>query len=107
MDLILASFGLGIAAVALGASVVSLALHYARRNEHPDVTRLDTMMQGLREQQLDVLDKFEHWVRRDRVRVLRDSRTGEAEPAPVLPISPAQRKMELRARLAQFPQLKR
>lgn len=78
-----------LSAVALGCSVVSLALHYARRNEHPDVTQLRTDV-------LDVLDKVEHWIKRDRVRRLRASRE-EDEPAEALPL--ASRKDQLRAKL--------
>jgi hypothetical protein len=62
-------------------SVVSLLLHWARSREHPDVSQarqevatLATQVQELRNQHLDLLDKVEHWVKRDRVRRLRESR---------------------------------
>lgn len=69
-----------LAVFAVCISVVSLALHWARRGEHPDVTRLDTAMQELRTQQIDLLDKVEHWVRRDRVRRLRASQEPSEPP---------------------------
>ena len=73
--LVAASFS----AIALGLSVVSLALHYARRNEHPAVAQLKA-------DHLDLLDKVEHWMKRDRVRRLRASQ--EAQEQPELPAVP-------------------
>lgn len=70
-------------------SVLSLALHYRARNEHPDVA-------SLRAEVMDVLDKVEHWIKRDRVRRLRASKEDPAEP---LPQSPADRKAALRQRV--------
>lgn len=85
-----------LSAVSLGCAVVSLALHYARRNEHPDVTQLRTDV-------LDVLDKVEHWIKRDRVRRLRQGQEDAA--AAELPQGPAT-KDQLRARLRQLQGVK-
>lgn len=76
-------------AIALGVSIVSLSIHWSRRNEHPDVTQLRTDV-------IDVLDKVEHWIKRDRVRRLRAAREPEEEaPQETGPIT----KDQLRARL--------
>lgn len=57
---------LALSAFALVLAGVSLAAHWFRGQEHPDVT-------SLRAEVLDVLDKVEHWMKRDRQRRLRDS----------------------------------
>lgn len=86
MDSTLILVATSFSALALGCAAISLALHYARRNEHPAITQLKA-------DQLDLLDKVEHWIKRDRVRRLRASQeTPVEEPTE----APAQGKNALR-----------
>lgn len=80
-------------AIALGLSVVSLALHYSRRNEHPAVAQLKA-------DHLDLLDKVEHWMKRDRVRRLRASQEAQEPEQPnLIHLTPQEQKAALRARV--------
>ena len=83
---------LALAALSIALSGVSLALHWVRGREHPDVSQLRT-------EQLDLLDRVEHWMKRDRVRRLRDS-APDLEQLPLSQMTPpADRKAALRERL--------
>lgn len=83
--------GAGIALVAFCLSAVSLGLHWLERDKHPDVQALHTRCDQLQLAQTDMLDRIEHWTRRDRVRRIRDAQAQEPEPAP------ADAKAQLRA----------
>lgn len=84
-------------ALSLGIAVVSLALHWARRDEHPDVAQVRAEITHVRTEIADILDRFEHWTKRERVRRLRAGREEAAqEPAPQAPADP---KSALRSRV--------
>lgn len=67
-------FATSISTLALGFSVVSIAYHWARRNEHPDVTQVNAAITHIRTEIADLTDRFEHWSKRERVRRLRKGR---------------------------------
>jgi len=85
MDLIIASISLSGALLALCFSVVSLVLHWTRKNRTPETDRIDARIESIKVQHLDLLDKVEHWRRRDNVRRARqgaeDKANAAAEPA--------------------------
>lgn len=87
---------LALSVVALCFGTVSLVAHWLRGKEHPDVTTL-------RAEVLDMLDKVEHWMKRDRIRKLRESHeppTEEAAPGQELPAAdPKVAKALLRAQI--------
>lgn len=97
MESLVALISASLSAIALGASVVSLALHYVRRKEPIEVSDLRSEMQNLRTDHLELLDKVEHWVKRDRVRRLRAAREAQVEDLPTQEAQPT--KQQLRARL--------
>lgn len=74
---------------ALIFSIVSLALLYARKDEHPAVAQL-------RAEQLDLLDKVEHWMKRDAVRRARAGKEA-ADAAVVTESVPARGTPEYKA----------
>lgn len=74
MDVLVVGIAASLSAVALGCAVVSLAVHWVRRKEPPDVTELRALVHELRTEHLDLFDKVEHWVKRDRVRRLREAK---------------------------------
>lgn len=82
--------------LALGIAGLSLAIQLKRGAEHPDVSEVRTSVRELHTQYLDLLDKVEHWVKRDRVRRLRDSHDPKDEPAAA---APQDIKANLRARV--------
>jgi len=84
--------------VALCFSCVSLVLHFVRRKEPPEVAEVWTALQEAKTQHLDLLDKVEHWRRRDSVRRARQGAEDAREvTAPAQ--TPAEKKIELRRRV--------
>jgi len=75
-----ASISLSLAVLAIGFSTVSLLLHWIRDKNEPDITELHSRLQGLQTDHLDLLDKVEHWRKRDNVR---RARQGAEEKASV------------------------
>lgn len=65
--------GAALALVAVFLSAVSLGLHWLNRDKHPEVQALHTRCDQLQLAQADMLDRIEHWTRRDRVRRLREA----------------------------------
>jgi hypothetical protein len=53
-------------------------LHWLNRDKHPEVQALHTRCDQLQLAQADMLDRIEHWTRRDRVRRLRESESNDA-----------------------------
>jgi len=98
MDSLIASISLSAAFVALCFSGVSLILHFIRRRQPPEVSELWTAVQEARTQHLDLLDKVEHWRRRDSVRRARQGAEDKQEAAVAVEPTPAERKVELRRR---------
>ncbi len=98
MDSLIASISLSAAFVALCFSGVSLILHFIRRRQPPEVSELWTAVQEGRTQHLDLLDKVEHWRRRDSVRRARQGAEDKAQVVAVDEQTPAEKKVELRRR---------
>lgn len=98
MDPLIASIGLSASFVALCFAGFSLFLHFVRRKEPPEVAELWTALQEAKTQHLDLLDKVEHWRRRDSVRRARQGAEEKLKEAP-LPQTPEERKLELRRRV--------
>jgi len=100
MTPLIASISLSGALFALGLSIVSLVLHWTRRDEPPEITKILSRIQEIQTQHLDLLDKVEHWRKRDNVRRARQgaedklNETGDQQP----PDSAAQYKANLRRR---------
>lgn len=83
------------ALLALTLSVISLCLHWIRRTETPEYAALVTRIQEQQTQHLDLLDKVEHWRKRDNVRRARlGAEEKLSEPAPNE--TPAEKKARLR-----------
>lgn len=68
---ILAPTVLAASFIAIILSAISLAIHW-RDHRAPSPASLTAEVQALRIAQADVVDRLEHWTRRDRVRKLRD-----------------------------------
>lgn len=81
--------------IALGLSTISLLVHYAKRAEHPLITPLQMDIAAIRATVIDLVDRVEHFVRRDRTRRQRE----QDQPMSLEPggISPADAKNQLRA----------
>jgi len=100
VDSLIASISLSAAFVALCFSGVSLILHFIRRRQPPEVSELWTAVQEARTQHLDLLDKVEHWRRRDSVRRARQGAEDKQQVAASEDQTPADYKKELRRRVA-------
>lgn len=89
--------------LALGFSIVSLFLHWKRRDEHPDTADLRERVAGLGNEIIDLQDRVGQWMKRDSVRKARQGKekaSQAVEDDNPGPISLADRKRELRARAA-------
>jgi len=96
MNALVVSICLSAAVFALGLSVVSLVLHWTRRLESPEIEALESRIQEMKVQHLDLLDKVEHWRRRDNVRRARQGAEDKVTAGePTVPVDP---KADLRAR---------
>lgn len=93
-----AIIGAAVAVVAVILSAVSLGLHWLNRDKHPQVQELHSRCDALQLAQADMLDRIEHWTRRDRVRRLREepNTPSETPSAPVAPLNQAELKQHLR-----------
>jgi len=98
VDSLIASISLSAAFVALCFSGVSLILHFIRRRQPPEVSELWTALQEAKTQHLDLLDKVEHWRRRDSVRRARQGAEDKQTEAMTAEQTPADYKAELRRR---------
>jgi len=91
--------------LSLGFSIVSLFLHWKRRQEHPDVAELRERLSALQNEQIDLQDRVGQWMKRDNVRRARqgkqDKAQGDEEHLHQGPIS----KAELRRQVAQLSSL--
>jgi len=100
MNSLMASIALSGALFALSLSIVSLVLHWTRRDEPPEITKILSRIQELQTQHLDLLDKVEHWRKRDNVRRARqgaeDKLNERSEDKP--PDNAAEYKQNLRRR---------
>jgi hypothetical protein len=98
----LAVGGFGLSLVAVCLSAVSLLIHWVRRDEQPEVQALHTRCDQLQLAQTDMLDRIEHWTRRDRVRRLREGAESPAADVPVADPAPGAGKDALRIRAKQL-----
>jgi len=98
MDSLIASITASAAVVALIFSTVSLILHFIKRRQPPEVEELWTAFQEQKTQHLDLLDKVEHWRRRDSVRRARQGAEDKQAVVATAEQSPAEYKNELRRR---------
>lgn len=92
-----ASIALSLSVFALALTVISLVLHWIKRAEPPEITGVLTRIQELQTQHLDLLDKVEHWRKRDNVRRARQGAEDKLNAAPD-PSTPAEYKSQLRAK---------
>jgi hypothetical protein len=97
MALALSILALAVGLLGLCFGVISLVYLWARKDEHPDVTKL-------RAEIMDVYDKVDHWMKRDAVRRARAKREGEPEDvepaaAPAVAMTTAEWKAQARRAL--------
>jgi len=97
MPTLFASISLSGALIALTLSVISLVLHWVKRAEPPEITAVLTRIQELQTQHLDLLDKVEHWRKRDNVRRARQGAEDKLNAVPE-PTTPAEYKSALRSK---------
>jgi len=98
-------------ALAFGISTVSLLIHWKRPQLHPETTRLQAEIEQLRANNLELLDRVEHWMKRDRVRKLRAGAeaaqdNAQGEPEAQTGDRKAQLRKKVYGRLAAVPGLK-
>lgn len=101
-DLILA-FSAVFAFMGFGAGTISLVFHWVRRKEHPDVSEVRAEIHQVQRDYIDLMDKVNYWVKRDRVRNIREAKEAEKTQPDSLqaPVNDAKgRKAILRQRLA-------
>lgn len=101
MDVLVTSISLSGVLLALTLSVISLVFHWIKRDEHPDITAVERRIQEIKVQHLDLLDKVEHWRRRDNVRRARQGAEDKLAESNDAPQTPAEYKRTLRARALQ------
>lgn len=103
--------GFAMGAVAFLLSTVSVGLHWIKRAEHPDVAPLKSQIDSMQLTQADIIDRVEHWMKRDRVRKLREGaessqqrNSSDEQPLQLagLPPDPARVKEQLRQRARQM-----
>jgi len=97
MPSVFASISLSGALIALTLSVISLVLHWIRRNTVVELEDVYTRLQALHTQHLDLLDKVEHWRKRDNVRRARQGAEEKLNATPE-PSTAAEYKSSLRAK---------
>jgi hypothetical protein len=103
-----ALIGAAVSAVALLLSAVSLGIHWLERKSTPQVDHLNARIDSLQTSQLDILDKVEHWQRRDRVRRVRDAQESshtqneQQEPLQLPPAASQKDQLRLIARQKGF-----
>jgi len=76
-----------------------LVLHWVERQKSPQVQELHLRCDSLQLAQTEMLDRIEHWTRRDRVRRLREEPNTQNEPQslPAEPLNQMQLKQQLRS----------
>jgi hypothetical protein len=91
-------FAVGFALVSFLTSALTLAIQYARRHENPITAPLEQAIHALQLGQADIIDRVDHWTRRDRTRRLRAEKIDDQEEVVPLPVSQADVKAQLRQR---------
>ena len=104
MDALVVSITLSASLFALTLSVISIVFHWIKRKGTPDIDDLWSRLQSVQTQHLDLLDKVEHWRKRDAVRKARDkveeNRSESEAGQPADPVSARKRELRRRANLA-------
>jgi hypothetical protein len=100
-----ALIGASVAVVAIILSATSLVLHWLEREKSPQVQELHSRCDALQLAQVDMLDRIEHWTRRDRVRRLRESEPNTQSETPNAPSAPSNQ-AELKQQLRSLAKLK-
>ncbi len=95
MDALIVSICLTTSVCALALSIVSLVYQWIKRAETPEYSAIMTIIHEVKTQHLDLLDKVEHWRRRDNVRRARQG-AEEKAAAQVEPDSSQDPKAALR-----------
>lgn len=104
MNTLTASFFITIATVfgllGLCISIVSLLIHWKRPEQHPDVSRVESELASVKASTIELYDRVEHWMKRDRVRKAREGQE-PARDGPQEPVGgdPAARKADLRRKV--------
>ena len=91
-----------ISVFALLIAGLSLVFHWARGQEHPDVSEVRKQIQEISLAHADLVDKVTHWQRRDRVRKLRESHEKSPEE---MPSDPKALKANLRSAVFGLPKV--
>ena len=92
-----ASFGaFAISLVAFFTSITAVMIQYGKRHEHPVVAPLEAEITTLRMGMIEVVDKLEHFTRRERTRRAREAAAPEDVHDLVVP-PPINPKEQLRA----------
>lgn len=98
-------------ALGAGFGSISLVFHWVRRKEPVEVSELRAELHQVQRDYLDLVDKVEHWIKRERVRRVREgAEAKQAQEQVAMDLSPdmslfpnysppSDRKAALRARL--------
>jgi len=99
---VIASICLSGTLIAICFSITSLVLHWTKRHSTPETDRIDARIESIKVQHLDLLDKVEHWRKRDSVRRARQGAEDKATAAEADPsLDPAAYKNALRRKAIQ------
>ena len=93
--------GFGLSVVALAVSAFSVMVHWLRRHSDPVLGPIEAEIQSLKTAQADLVDRVEHWQRRDRTRRIRKEQQDEQDLPQPEP-SPAELKRHLRLQAKQL-----
>lgn len=93
-----ALIGAAVSVVAIILSAVSLVLHWLERDKSPQVQELHSRCDSLQLAQAEMLDRIEHWTRRDRVRRLREEPNSQNEQPVQLVEQPNQQQLKQQLR---------
>jgi len=94
---LIASICLSASLFALTLSVISLTFHWIKSRKNPDIDQVWQRIQSLKVEHLDLLDKVEHWRKRDNVRNARAKQEERVE----VETTPADVKASLRLKATQ------
>jgi hypothetical protein len=101
MTELLAFLAMGVSVVSFLTSLTGILIHYAKRHENPITAPLEQAIHALQLGQADIIDRVDHWTRRDRTRRLRADKVDD-DVVPLVTPSPADMKQQLRAQARQM-----
>jgi hypothetical protein len=99
-------FAVGFSLVSFLTSITVLAIQYARRHENPITAPLEQAIHALQLGQADIIDRVDHWTRRDRTRRMRAEKLDDQVEDIPQPIAPQDLKAQLRQRAQQLGVIK-